>query len=449
MRRLLTIAAFLPCVACGAGPATTPLAPTDGDSDSNTTSDNTARPTHGASELAKIRSFKSSVSGLTSSQAASCNGETYAGHCEGDDVIWCDNGQVIEAHCAVAGEVCAWSDADSFYGCVAPSPTGCNGVTYNGNCNGSTAEWCANNALFDLACGDYGGVCQVDSSGLANCAYPAQLGYMPDFDRHESLPIVSMSQDIGAIGGTELRSLVAFDGKLFAANGYWVDSEQSDPGLPGAQILRLDSPGAQWQIEYELDETIANGRRRFYTFASLHRVVMNMDDTGCTLPASVTLAAREHVVERARLVRLLAHDRRCELAQDPARQHASRRRDATAFLHRPSRSRDGSRSGRRRCHQRDLRGYVRRRRERYRLERDPRVDGQFHSRQKLADPHSQHGRMQRQALRQHQRLRPRAPRWPNADLEPRRASHAERRSRRGSTRSDRYCEPFRDLARSC
>jgi hypothetical protein len=289
MRRLLTIAAFLPCVACGAGPATTPLAPTDGDSDSNTTSDNTVRPTHSASELAKIRSFKSSVSGQTSSQAASCNGETYAGHCEDDDVIWCDNGQVIEAHCASAGEVCAWSDADSFYGCVAPSPTGCNGVTYNGNCNGSTAEWCANNALFDLACGDYGGVCQVDSSGLANCTYPAQLGYMPDFDWHESLPIVSMSQDIGAIGGTELRSLVAFDGKLFAANGYWVDSEQSNPGLPGAQILRLDSPGAQWQIDYELDETIANGRRRFYTFASLHRVVMNMDDTGTALPASVPL----------------------------------------------------------------------------------------------------------------------------------------------------------------
>ena len=44
------------------------------------------------------------------------------------------------------------------------------------------------------------------------------------------------------LGGTEIRSLVAHAGKLFAGNGYWEDEPGSE-GFQGAEILVLDRPG--------------------------------------------------------------------------------------------------------------------------------------------------------------------------------------------------------------
>ena len=47
------------------------------------------------------------------------------------------------------------------------------------------------------------------------------------------------------MAGTELRDLVVQEGKLFAANGYWMDRE--DPTGPGPQILMLDAAGRPWR----------------------------------------------------------------------------------------------------------------------------------------------------------------------------------------------------------
>jgi hypothetical protein len=54
------------------------------------------------------------------------------------------------------------------------------------------------------------------------------------------------------LGGTELMSLVAFQGRLYAGNGYWMDRPflfgRNDP-IPGAQVLVLDSRSSRWRQE--------------------------------------------------------------------------------------------------------------------------------------------------------------------------------------------------------
>lgn len=49
------------------------------------------------------------------------------------------------------------------------------------------------------------------------------------------------------VGGSEITHLAAFAGKLWASNGYWMDKLK---GMP-AQVLRLDSPDATWQVDLD------------------------------------------------------------------------------------------------------------------------------------------------------------------------------------------------------
>ncbi len=55
-------------------------------------------------------------------------------------------------------------------------------------------------------------------------------------------------------GGSEIMHLVAHRGKLYAANGYWVDSHwviPPDDQKQSAQVLRLDSSDGQWQVDLD------------------------------------------------------------------------------------------------------------------------------------------------------------------------------------------------------
>ena len=58
-------------------------------------------------------------------------------------------------------------------------------------------------------------------------------------------------------GGSEILHLVGHKGKLFAANGYWMDPRNiwyggTDAKTPWAQILRLDNPDGKWEVDLEL-----------------------------------------------------------------------------------------------------------------------------------------------------------------------------------------------------
>ena len=49
-------------------------------------------------------------------------------------------------------------------------------------------------------------------------------------------------------GGSEIMHIVPHKGKLYAFNGYWKDANF---GKHSAQVLRLDSPNGQWQVDLE------------------------------------------------------------------------------------------------------------------------------------------------------------------------------------------------------
>ena len=121
---------------------------------------------------------------------------------------------------------------------------------------------------------------------------------MPAISWRKSLPTGTKDRDGNMLGGTEIRALTAFDGKLFAANGYWTDRDAYDPDLPGGQIFVLDrSPknGGRWRQDMQLTERVGPNagnwlgapmdpmQRRYHTIASLAAVEFATDSKGIRL----------------------------------------------------------------------------------------------------------------------------------------------------------------------
>lgn len=119
-------------------------------------------------------------------------------------------------------------------------------------------------------------------------AQPPDRG-LPEFAWRQSLPIRSGDPGIGKIGGTEVRALAVFDGKLFAAIGYWKDTEQENLALPGAQVLRLDDANSEWQIDFELYQRMPSGKRKYQAISNLKAVHFTVDDKGEVLDPPVDL----------------------------------------------------------------------------------------------------------------------------------------------------------------
>ena len=112
----------------------------------------------------------------------------------------------------------------------------------------------------------------------------SQGGKHPIFKWSKSLPVDSFSPTVGTIGGTEARCLVSMDKRLYAGIGYWMDSQERNPRLPGAQILRLDSPGSEWKVDMQLDERITSGglagMRRYLAVAVMKSIGFDSDIRG-------------------------------------------------------------------------------------------------------------------------------------------------------------------------
>jgi hypothetical protein len=103
------------------------------------------------------------------------------------------------------------------------------------------------------------------------------------------------------MGGTEIRTLVAHGGKLFAGNGYWKDAPgEGTPGdgtpgagVPGAQVLVLDSPDGAWRVDASFDDLLPGGRRRHLAVSAMAEATFRTDAQGRTLaaPRTVLLAS--------------------------------------------------------------------------------------------------------------------------------------------------------------
>jgi hypothetical protein len=92
------------------------------------------------------------------------------------------------------------------------------------------------------------------------------------------------------VGGTEVRSLVAHGGKLYAGNGYWEDQSEASQG---AEILVLDRPGGRWRVDHAFNERMPNGRARHLAIATMGDAEFATDASGKPLaePVSILLAS--------------------------------------------------------------------------------------------------------------------------------------------------------------
>lgn len=94
------------------------------------------------------------------------------------------------------------------------------------------------------------------------------------------------------VGGTEMRLLTAHEGRIYAGNGYWEDRPGLD-GPQGAQVLVLDAPGGQWQVDHAFRERTPNGRWRDLAVGALAEATFTTDGSGqaLTRPNSLLLAS--------------------------------------------------------------------------------------------------------------------------------------------------------------
>lgn len=59
------------------------------------------------------------VSGGGGSQPTDpCNGETWAGRCDGNTVVWCEDEEVKSLNCAASGKKCKWSASKGYFDCL-------------------------------------------------------------------------------------------------------------------------------------------------------------------------------------------------------------------------------------------------------------------------------------------------------------------------------------------
>jgi len=95
-----------------------------------------------------------------------CEGETFAGRCDGDTAVWCESGGVLRVDCVDSGQVCGLDGAGNAR-CLTPGDP-CLGETFEGRCDGNTAVWCEDGALRRVDCAE-GTLCADAGAGTFRC----------------------------------------------------------------------------------------------------------------------------------------------------------------------------------------------------------------------------------------------------------------------------------------
>lgn len=83
------------------------------------------------------------------------------------------------------------------------------------------------------------------------------------------------------VGGTEIVHLASHKGRLYAGNGYWMDTAPK-AHCPWAQVLVLDSPGGSWKVDLALGP-------RHLRVTVLESVAFKTDGNGAALARPVRL----------------------------------------------------------------------------------------------------------------------------------------------------------------
>lgn len=100
-----------------------------------------------------------------------CGGLDYSGECDGSTLRWCEDGSLMEVNCASSGRSCGWQDSTIGNNCVAGGASGgeCGAVDYDGYCDGDTLIWCED-GLQQVDCAADGRTCGWQGGGVgSNC----------------------------------------------------------------------------------------------------------------------------------------------------------------------------------------------------------------------------------------------------------------------------------------
>jgi len=131
---------------------------------------------------------------------------------------------------------------------------------------------------------------------LASCASPAFVA----FGARSAPEQVPWTQSYAAgytdasgayAGGSEIMHIVPHNGKLFAFNSFWKDGNF---GKHSAQVLRLDAPDAQWQVDLETTKTAlgyARGNIKHMKGNILKSVTFRTDKNGKPIDVTRLVAA--------------------------------------------------------------------------------------------------------------------------------------------------------------
>lgn len=93
-----------------------------------------------------------------------CAGLDYAGRCEGDVAVWCDDGgQVARLDCASEGRACGYVDAETGFYCK--TSEACAGLPPGGLCDGDLRLGCEGGLPVSRDCAAEGAACTVDATG--------------------------------------------------------------------------------------------------------------------------------------------------------------------------------------------------------------------------------------------------------------------------------------------
>jgi hypothetical protein len=113
---------------------------------------------------------------------------------------------------------------------------------------------------------------------LVAAAVPAQSS-----DDGFRISYVAGSRDDAGVfmGGTELRILAPYEGKLYAGNGYWEDRPGAE-GRQGAEVLVLDRRDGRWKVDHVFP-------RRDFAVSALRGVTFRTDRSGDALAVPVSL----------------------------------------------------------------------------------------------------------------------------------------------------------------
>ena len=128
---------------------------------------------------------------------------------------------------------------------------------------------------------------QCCSSGESSDRVPdAQSGSVGRWEQSFKAGDVDASGRL--VGGTEIIHLESHKGRLYAGNGYWMDTA-GKAQMPWAQVLVLDSPEGSWKVDLALGP-------RHLRVTILKSVTFNTDGNGAALdvPVSLLLAGSDH-----------------------------------------------------------------------------------------------------------------------------------------------------------